>query len=81
MNELEVRKVPFMGTELMAARDNNGQIWAGVRWMCSGIGLSKAQSKTQVEKINEDTVLSKGVGNFRLPTNGGLQDSFCLKLE
>ena len=81
MNELEVRKVPFMGTELMAARDNNGQIWAGVRWMCSGIGLSKAQSKTQVEKINEDTVLSKGVGNFRLPTNGGMQDSFCLKLD
>lgn len=81
MNELEVRKVPFMGTELMAARDNDGQIWAGVRWMCHGIGLSKAQSKTQVEKINEDTVLSKGVGNFRLPTNGGMQDSFCLKLD
>ena len=81
MNELEVRKVPFMGTELMAARDSDGQIWAGVRWMCHGIGLSKAQSKTQVEKINEDTVLSKGGGNFRLPTNGGLQDSFCLKLD
>ncbi len=81
MNELEVKKVPFMGTELMAARDNNGQIWAGVRWMCHGIGLSKAQSKTQVEKINEDTVLSKGGGNFRLPTNGGMQDSFCLKLD
>lgn len=81
MNELEVRKVPFMGAELMAARDNNGQIWAGVRWMCHGIGLNKTQSKTQVEKINEDTVLSKGVGNFRLPTNGGMQDSFCLKLD
>ena len=31
MNELEVKKVPFMGTELIAARDNDGQIWAGVR--------------------------------------------------
>jgi hypothetical protein len=45
MNELEIKRVPFMGTELMAARDTDGQIWAGGRWMCDGIGLSKAQSK------------------------------------
>ena len=30
-NELEIKRVPFMGTELMAARDQDGQIWAGVR--------------------------------------------------
>ena len=81
MNELEIKRVPFMGTELIAARDADGQIWAGVRWMCDGIGLSKAQSKSQVEKINEDKVLSKGVGNFRLPTAGGMQDAYCLKLD
>ena len=81
MNNLEIKKVPFMGAELMAARDADGQIWAGVRWMCDGIGLSKSQSKTQVEKINEDKVLSKGVGNFRLPTSGGMQDAYCLKLD
>lgn len=81
MNELEIKKVPFLGTELMAARDADGQIWAGVRWMCDGIGLSKTQSKSQVEKINEDRVLSKGVGNFRLPTSGGMQDAYCLKLD
>lgn len=81
MNELEIKKVPFMGAELMAARDNDGQIWAGVRWMCDGIGLSKSQSISQVEKINENKVLSKGVGNFRLPTNGGMQNAYCLKLD
>lgn len=27
MNELEIKRVPFMGTELMAARDADGQIW------------------------------------------------------
>ena len=30
-NELEIKRVPFMGAELMAARDTDGQIWAGVR--------------------------------------------------
>lgn len=54
MNELEIKKVPFMGTELMAARDNDGHIWAGVRWMCKGIGLSKSQTNSQVEKIKDD---------------------------
>ena len=81
MNELEVRKVPFMGTELMAARDNDGQIWAGVRWMCDGIGFSEGQRKRQIANIQEDTVLSKGGSNLILPTKGGTQRTLCLKLD
>ena len=81
MNELEVRKVPFMGTELMAARDNDGQIWAGVRWMCDGIGFSEGQRKRQIANIQEDTVLSTGGSNLILPTKGGTQRTLCLKLD
>lgn len=81
MNELEVRKVPFMGTELMAARDNDGQIWAGVRWMCNGLGLSRGQRDRQSLNIQADIVLSKGAANLRLPTNGGQQNTLCLKLD
>ncbi len=81
MNELEVRKVPFMGKELMAARDNNGQIWAGVRWMCNGLGLSRGQRDRQSLNIQADSVLSKGAANLRLPTNGGNQEVLCLKLD
>ena len=81
MNELEIKKVPFMGTELMAARDNNGQIWAGVRWMCDGIGFSEGQRKRQIANIQEDAVLSKGGSNLILPTRGGTQRTLCLKLD
>ena len=81
MNELEVKKVPFMGTELMAARDNSGQIWAGVRWMCNGLGLSRGQRDRQSLNIQADSVLSKGAANLRLPTNGGNQEVLCLKLD
>ena len=81
MNELEVKKVPFMGTELMAARDNDGQIWAGIRWMCDGIGFSEGQRKRQIANIQEDTVLSKGGSNLILPTKGGTQRTLCLKLD
>lgn len=81
MNEIDVKRVPFMGADLMAVQDNAGQIWAGVRWMCEGIGFNKSQTNTQVEKIKEDGVLSKGYGNFRIPTNGGVQETACIKLD
>lgn len=80
-NTLEIKTVPFMGTDLMAARDSGGQIWAGVKWMCNGIGLSKNQTDNQVQKIQIDKVLSKGAGNFPLPTKGGTQEALCLKLD
>ena len=81
MNELEIKKVPFLGAELMAARDADGQIWAGVRWMCDGIGLSEGQRKRQVANIQTDTILSKGGSNLILPTKGGSQRTLCLKLD
>lgn len=81
MNELEIKRVPFLGTELMAARDESGQIWAGVRWMCDGLGLSKGQMQRQVTNISSDKVLSKGVANLQLPTSGGRQSVLCLKLD
>lgn len=79
--ELEIRKVPFLGAELMAARDNDGQIWAGVRWMCNGIGLNENQARNERKRIQQDNVLSKGGSNLTLPTNGGLQETLCLKLD
>lgn len=81
MNELEVKRVPFMGTDLMAARDKDGAIWAGVRWMCDGIGLSKGQMQRQITNIGADAVLSKGAANLQLPTAGGKQSVLCLKLD
>lgn len=78
-NELEIKRVPFMGAELMAARDTDGQIWAGVRWMCDGIGLSKGQMQNERTRIHNDKVLSQGERNLVLPTRGGNQETLCLK--
>lgn len=80
-NHLEVKRVPFMGTDLMAARDEEGQIWAGVRWMCDGLGLSEGQRKRQIANIQVDKVLSKGGSNLVLPTRGGNQETLCLALD
>lgn len=82
MNDLQVRNVPFMGTELMAAQDESGQVWAGVRWMCDGIGMTEGQRKRQIANIQADRVLSKGGSNLILnKTGNGTREVFCLKLE
>lgn len=77
----EIKTVPFMGSELVAARDTDNQIWVGVRWMCDGIGLSKGQMQRERIKIKEDQVLSNGELNLVLPTNGGMQETLCIKLD
>lgn len=81
MNELEVKKVPFMGTELMAARDNGGQIWAGVSFICNGIGLTKHQKDRQVANIQTDKVLSKGCLKFEAGVLDPNNATVALKLD
>lgn len=81
MSNLEVKHVDFLGADLMAARDEDGTIWAGVRWMCDGMGLSEGQTKSERLRIQNDSVLSKGGRNLVLPSKGGNQSTLCLKLD
>lgn len=76
-----VRDIEFNGAVLKAAQDINNIIWVGVKWICSGIGLSEAQGRRERKRINEDIVLSKGRSNLTLPTNGGNQDVLCIILD
>ena len=80
-NGLEVKRIPFLGAELMAARDDEGHIWAGVRWMCEGIGLTKGQMQNERSRIHGDKVLSQGERNLVFPTKGGNQETLCLALD
>ena len=80
-NELIVKDVDFFGDTLKAAKDEKGIVWAGVKWLCDGIGLSEGQIKAERKKIQEDMILSQGGRNLTLPTAGGSQDVLCLQLD
>lgn len=69
------------GDAIMAAQDKDGQVWAGVRWLCDGLGLSEGQTKNERKRLQDDIVLNKGGRKIALPTNGGTQETLCLKLE
>lgn len=84
MNQLqtiEQKLVEFYGTELLAAKANDGKIYVAVKWICEGVGLSVDQAKRQVKNIQVDLVVSKGVSNLTLPTNGGVQEVLCIELD
>lgn len=79
MNDLVVKKVDLCGDVIVAAQDKDGQVWAGVRWLCDGLGLSEGQRNRQLLNIGSDIVISKGISNLILPTKGGKQEVLCLR--
>lgn len=81
MDVLEIKEINFLGDTLMAAKDEKGKVWAGVRWICKGIGLSEDRAKYERQKIQQDLVLSKGRQNFIFPTKDGNQAVLCLQLD
>ena len=81
MNDLTVKQVDLFGDAIVAAQDKEGNIWAGVKWFCEGLGLSEDQMKNEKKKIQKDLVLAKGVSNLTLPTKGGNQEVLCLNLD
>lgn len=81
MMEMIVRDVEFNGAMLKAAQEAEKIIWVGVRWICQGLGLSKGQMQHERKKIQTDEVLAQGERNFVLPTDGGNQETLCLKLD
>lgn len=81
MNNLIVKEVNFLGDNILATQDEQGNIWAGVKWLCNGIGLSEDQMKNERKRIQSDLVLNKGQRNFVLLTNGGKQEALCLMID
>lgn len=80
-NELIVKDVDFFGDTLKAARDEKGIVWAGIPWLCKGIGLGKDQTGYERKKIQDDLVLSQGVKFYPLGTGNANKDVLCLQLD
>lgn len=80
-DKLEVKRVPFLGTELMAARDEEGQIWAGVSYICNGIGLNKNEKDRQVKNAQADEVLREGCVKFDAGVFDPNNATVALKLD
>lgn len=80
MEEMIVKNVDVMGDSIKAAKDLDGNIWVGVRWVCDALGMTEGQAKRQIANIQKDMVFSEGGSNqIPLPTNSGIQEVFCIR--
>lgn len=81
MMEQLVKMIDFEEGQILGVKDENAQVWMGIKKACLDIGLSDGQARRQVENIQKDKVLKEGVANLRYPTNGGIQEVWCIQEE
>lgn len=43
MDSLMVKSVDVLGSQIMAAQDNDGTIWIAVRWMCDALNMTEGK--------------------------------------
>lgn len=61
----EVKNIPFEGGELLGVRTEDGQIWLAVRKTCIEIGLTVAQSRAEVTKLQESLLFKSNCFKFK----------------
>lgn len=78
---LTIKKVNMFGDTVVAAQDKDGIVWAGVRWICDGLGFDKDKTGYERKKIQEDLVLNQGVKFYPLGKDNANSDVLCLQLD
>ncbi len=53
----EVKEIPFNGSTLLGVKDASGLVWLAVRKTCQDIGLTDAQARAEVLKMQESLLL------------------------
>lgn len=80
-NELVVKEVEFMGDTLMAAKDREGNIWAGVSYFCNALGMSKGQKDRQVINVQKDETLKRGCLKFEAGVFDAANETIALRID
>lgn len=70
MHDLVVKNVNVLGDSIMAAKDSEGNIWAGINYFCKALGMDKKQRDWQVKKVKEERQARVEAERKRHPTMG-----------
>lgn len=61
-----IKEIDFDGDIIACIKnEETGKVYVGISWICNGIGLSKSQKDTQVQKIQTDLALKLGCLKFQ----------------
>ncbi len=78
MTNIIVKEVNFQNVGMIACKTEDGKIRVGIRSICDGLGIDYLG---QVQRINRDDILPKGVCKIHMPTSGGIQEVNMLDIE
>lgn len=81
MNDMIVKSVDLFGDSVMAAKDKDGNIWAGVSYFCNALGMSRGQKNRQVANVQKDKVLKRGCIKLGAGVFDANNESIALKID
>ena len=82
MNGLAVRDVDFQGDTLRSVKDKfSNKVYVGVSYVCNGLGFSKSQKDSQVQKIQSDIVLKEGCRKFQAGVFDENNETLAIELD
>lgn len=62
---MEVKEIPFNDDTLLGVKDENGKIWLAVKKSCINIGLTEAQAKAEVQKVQSSLLFTGNWFKFK----------------
>lgn len=81
MNDLIVKSVDLFGDSVMAAKDKDGNIWAGVSYFCKALGMSKGEKDRQTANVQSDDVLKRGATKFAAGVFDENNETVALRID
>ena len=81
MSDLIVKNVDVMGDSIMAAKDKDGNVWAGVSYFCNALGMKKWQKDKQIQKAQNDKTLKRGCSKFGAGVFDPNNETVALRLD
>lgn len=81
MNDLVVKSVDLFGDSVMAAKDKEGNIWAGVSWFCNALGMTKGQKDKQVQNVQTDEILQRGAAKLEAGVFDPNNETVALRID
>lgn len=78
MSEMEVKLIPFGEDELLGVRTSDGKVWLAVRKACRDIGLSDAQGRAEIKKIQSSLLLKDHVQKLSLKFETQVRETLVL---
>lgn len=74
----EVKEIPFAEGSLLGIRTKDGKVWLGVRKACRDIGLTDAQARAEVSKIQESLLLKESCQKLSLKFETQVRETLVL---